>query len=220
MNKMVKLQFPLSKEQVLDLDCGDLVYLSGCIHTMRDMGHRRALDLLERGEKLPFDLVNSAIWHCAPIVRKNSAGRWEAVSAGSTTSSRFTPLGSEMLEHLGMRCTLGKGTMNKRAIDTMKKVGSVFLSTTGGCAALYAQQIEEVLEVYWTDLGLPEAIWVLKVKEMGPLVVAIDAHGNSLYEMKKVRMQELIAEQCDKLGVRLNYDYIYMPKRVPGRPYK
>lgn len=218
MSKIVKLQFPIAKEQVLDLDCGDIVYLTGHIHTMRDMGHRRALDMLDRGEKLPFDLTNSAIWHCAPIVRKNDEGKWEVVSAGSTTSSRFTPLGSEMLERLGMRCTIGKGTMYKRAVDTMKKVGSVFLNTTGGCAALYAQQIEEVSNVYWTDLGLPESIWVLKVNEMGPLIVGIDAHGNSLYDNKKAKMDELIAQQCEKLGVRLDYNYVYLPRRIPGRP--
>lgn len=220
MNKTIELTFPIAKEEILGLSCGDIVYLTGNIHTMRDMGHRRALDMLDAGEKLPFDLSNSAIWHCAPIVRKNDQGKWVVVSAGSTTSSRFTPLGSEMLERLGMRCTLGKGTMNKRAVDAMKNVGSVFLNTTGGCAALYAQQIEKVVDVYWTDLGLPESIWVLKVNKMGPLIVGIDAHGNSLYDEKRKDLGARIENECERRKVRLDYDYVYMPKRVPGRPAK
>lgn len=218
MSKTVKLEFPLTEEQVRELNVGDVVYLTGIIHTMRDMGHARALEMLKKGEKLPFDLATSAIWHCAPIVKQDEAGKWHVPSAGSTTSSRFTPLGSEMLEQLGMRCTLGKGTMGKRAVDTMQRIGSVYLNTTGGCAAMYAQQIEEVVDVHWLDLGLPEAIWVMKVKEFGPLIVGIDSHGNSLFENMKKVMDENLAEQAAKARITLDYNYSYMPISILGRP--
>ncbi len=218
MNKIVKLEFPLTEEQVRGLEVGDIVYLSGLIHTMRDMGHARALEMLGRGEKLPFDLASSAIWHCAPIVKQDESGKWHVTSAGSTTSSRFTPLGSKMLEYLGMRCTMGKGTMGQRAVDVMQKIGSVFLNTTGGTAALYAQQIEEIEDVYWLDLGLPEAIWVMRAKEIGPLIVGIDAHGNSLYNNIRKTMNVKLREQFDKSGITPEHSFTYLPVNLTGRP--
>lgn len=218
MSKTVHLTFPIPEEQILDLEIGDVVYLTGTIHTVRDMGHARALEMLDRGEDLPFDLPNSAIWHAAPIVKQDETGKWHILSAGSTTSSRFTPLGSEMLKRLGMRCTIGKGTMYQKAIDTMKEVGSVYLNTTGGCAAMYAQQVEEVETVHWLDLGLPEAIWVMRVKEFGPLIVGIDAHGNSLYEEMKATMNQNMLREAEKAEVDLTYNYSYMPVSILGRP--
>lgn len=220
MSKVVHLTFPISEDQIRSLEVGDIVYLTGTIHTMRDMGHARALEMLDRGEKLPFNLSDSAIWHAAPIVKQDETGKWHILSAGSTTSSRFTPLGSEMLKRLGMRCTIGKGTMYKKAIDTMQEVGSVYLNTTGGCAAMYAQQVEEVQAAYWLDLGLPETIWVMRVNEFGPLIVGIDSHGNSLYENMKGSMNQNMRAEAEKAGIDLERDISYMPVSILGRPRK
>ncbi|MGI5892597.1 MAG: FumA C-terminus/TtdB family hydratase beta subunit [Bacillota bacterium] len=217
MSKVVNLTFPITEKQVQELEVGDIVYLSGLVHTMRDMGHARALEILRRGEKLPFDLANSCIWHAAPVVRQDESGKWHIVSIGSTTSSRFTPLGSEILELLGMKCTLGKGTMHKQAMDVMEKIGSVYLCTTGGCAALYAQQIEEVEDVYWLDLGLPEAIWAMRVKNLGPLVVGIDAHNNSLYLNMRKNMNARLQEQLGKSGISLSKSFTYLPVSIVGK---
>ncbi len=218
MSNTYYLDVPFTEEETRALEVGDVVYISGIIMTMRDMGHARALEMLDRGEELPFDLAHSAIWHAAPIVKQDETGKWHITSAGSTTSSRFTPLGSELLERLHMRCTLGKGTMGKRAVDTMQKIGSVYLNTTGGCAAMYAQQIEEVTEAHWLDLGLPEAIWVMRVKNMGPLIVGIDSHGNSLFQNMYAVMDKNMKEQAEKAGVSLEKNYSYMPLSIPGRP--
>ncbi|MDR1510820.1 MAG: FumA C-terminus/TtdB family hydratase beta subunit [Synergistaceae bacterium] len=218
MSSVYHLTFPFSEEETRNLKVGDIVYINGHIHTMRDMGHARALDILKKGEKLPFDLSPSAIWHCAPIVKQDEAGKWFVTSAGSTTSSRFTPLGSEMLERLGMKATLGKGTMKQRAVDVMKKIGSVYLNTTGGTAALYAQQIEDVEAVHWLDLGLPEAIWVLRVKEFGPLIVGIDSYGNSLYENIRKDMNVHLKEQLNKAGISISKSFTYLPVNITGRP--
>jgi fumarate hydratase subunit beta len=217
MSKEWNLEFPLTEGQVRELHCGDVVYLSGVIYTMRDMGHRRAVDMLNRCEKLPFDLAAGAIWHCAPIVRKLSDGKWEAISAGSTTSSRFTYLGSDLLRLLNVRCTIGKGTMLETAVDTMQTVGSCFLNATGGCAALYAEKIQEVVDVFWTDLGLPEATWVLRVKDLGPLIVGIDSHGNSLYSQVGAAMKTRIKDALEKSGIEQTHNFSYLPKRVPGK---
>lgn len=217
MSKTYHLQFPITEQQARELKMGDVVYLSGTVHTMRDMGHARTLELLKAGAELPFQLSDSCIWHAAPIVRQEN-GKWQVLAIGSTTSSRFTSLGSELLERLGMRITLGKGTMGQQAVDAMQKASSVYLCTTGGCAALYAQQVQEVTAVHWLDLGLPEAIWVMRVKDIGPLIVGIDAHGNSLYQHIKTTMEHNLEEQAKRLKVDLQKNYTYMPVRILGRP--
>jgi fumarate hydratase subunit beta len=214
MTKEYRFQLPVTEEQMRQLNFGDVVYLSGVVHTMRDMGHRRALDMLARGEKLPFDLRGGVLWHCAPIVRKTAEGKWEAISAGPTTSSRFTYLGSELIRRLQIRCTIGKGTMLSKAVETMKEVGSCFFNSTGGCAALYAGKIEEVVGVHWTDLGLPEATWMLRMKEFGPLIVGIDSHGNSLFEKIGITMRQNLVSIYKKSQIDANYSLAYLPKRV------
>ena len=220
MAKEYRLTLPISEADARQLQCGDAVYVSGIVHTMRDMGHRRTVEMMARGEKLPFDLTNGALWHCGPIVKKNAAGKWETVSAGSTTSSRFTALGSQLIKDLKVRLTIGKGTMHKQAADTMSEVGSVFLNSTGGAASLYAGQIEEVVDVHWTDLGLPEAIWVLRVKDLGPLVVGIDSHGESIFVKIGRQMKANLVSIYEKSGIRADYDLAYLPKRVAGKASK
>jgi len=217
MTKEYRLQLPITEEQIRQLNCEDTVYVSGIVHTMRDMGHRRAVDMLARGEKLPFDLKEGILWHCAPIVRKNASGKWEAVSAGPTTSSRFTYLGSELIRRLQIRCIIGKGTMMAKAAEAMKEVGSCFLNSTGGCAALYAGKIEEVVAVHWTDLGLPEATWVLRMKDFGPLIVGIDTHENSLFEQVGAKMRQKMAGIYKDAKLDPGYSLSYLPKRVVAK---
>lgn len=220
MSREYRLQFPLTEEQIRELEMGDIVYLSGIIHTMRDMGHGRAVEMLKRGEALPFHLSDSAIWHCAPIVKQDENGKWSVIASGSTTSSRFTDLGSELIKAFHMRCTIGKGTMGAAAVEAMRQTGSVFLNTTGGTAALYAQQVEEVVDVKWLDLGLPEAIWMLRVKELGPLIVGIDSHGRSLYDAMRGDMLKRLEAECEKAGISRGHKYAYLPVDLLGKARK
>lgn len=218
MSKEYHLKLPVSEEEIRALRMGDIAYFSGKIHTLRDMGHRRAVDLCEGGkmDEIPFQtLIGGALWHCGPIVKYlEEEDRWIIKSAGSTTSSRFSALGAKLIEHLKIRLTVGKGTMTRAAHDAMKKTGSVFLNTTGGCAALYARQIEEVESVYWTELGLPEACWVLRMNQFGPLLVGIDSLGSSLFESVRSGLRQNLE------GIYQEYDlksgYAYLPKRVPS----
>jgi fumarate hydratase subunit beta len=214
MTKEYRLQAPITEAQVRQLNCGDAVYISGLVHTMRDMGHRRAVDMLARGERLPFDLEQGVLWHCAPIVKKTPAGKWQAVSAGPTTSSRFTYLGSELIKKLQIRCTIGKGTMLTKAVETMRDTGSCYLNSTGGCAALYAEKIEEVADVFWTDLGLPEATWVLRVRDLGPLIVGIDCNMNSIFEKVGQTMRTNLASIYAKSSIDPQRSLAYLPRRV------
>jgi tartrate/fumarate subfamily iron-sulfur-dependent hydro-lyase beta chain len=219
MSREFKLQLPTDEKTIRELRVGDVVYLSGLLCTLRDMGHRRAVDALARGEQLPFDLSTCAMWHSGPIA-KQEGGRWRIVSAGPTTSSRFTPLGAQLIRDLGIRVVIGKGTMGPEAREAMREVGACFLNSTGGAAVLYAQQVEEVEAVHWLDLGEPEAAWVVRVREMGPLVVGIDSHGDSLHGRMKVRTAPALAQVYERSGISPGDKFVYLPKRVPagGQP--
>lgn len=219
MAREFKIQMPADEQAIRELRVGDIVYLSGPLCTLRDMGHRRAIDALDRGEKLPFDLAGSALWHSGPITRREG-DRWRLVSAGPTTSSRFTPLGAELIRRLGIRVVVGKGTMGPRAIEAMKEVGGCFLNATGGCAVLYARQVEEVVDVQWLDLGEPEAAWVVVAREMGPLVVGIDSTGDTLFGRMRAKMTPRLVEVNRRAGIAQSDGFTYLPKRVAasGRP--
>jgi fumarate hydratase subunit beta len=217
MIKMVEreLRLPVSERDVRELVMGDMVYVSGTVYTMRDRGYLRTLQLTEEKKELPFDVRNGAIWHAGPIVRKKNS-EWEALSVGSTTSSRFTRPGSDVIRKLGVRVIIGKGSMGPEAVEVMKAHAASYLSTTGGAAAYYAQQIKEVVAVHWLDLGMPAAIWGFKVERLGPLVVGIDSHGRSLYEVMQREVDERVLNLYSNLGIDPAREYVWWPKRVPG----
>ncbi len=210
-----ELRLPLTEKDVRELTMGDMVYVSGIVHTMRDRGYARTLQLVEEKKELPFDIRNGAIWHAGPIVRKKNSG-WEAISVGSTSSSRFTRAGSDVIKKLGVRVIMGKGTMGAETVEAMKAHGASYLVTTGGAACYYAQQIKEVVAVYWLDLGMPAAIWVFRVQRLGPLVVGIDSHGRSLYEALEKDVDKRMPNIYSKLGIDPTRDYVWWPKRIPG----
>ncbi|WP_297513174.1 FumA C-terminus/TtdB family hydratase beta subunit [Thermococcus sp.] len=168
----VRLRTPLSTEDVLRLKAGDVVYLSGEIVTARDSAHRRILSLPK--EKLPFNPEGAVIYHCGPVVRKTH-GSYEIVSAGPTTSARMNRYLDGVLD-LGIRGIIGKGGMKAEPF----RGRAVYFAFTGGAGSLAAKSVKRVRAVHWLDLGIPEALWVLEVEDF-PLLVAIDAHGNSLY---------------------------------------
>ncbi|GAB6136682.1 FumA C-terminus/TtdB family hydratase beta subunit [Thermococcus prieurii] len=168
----VKLRTPLSEEEILKLNAGDVVYLSGEIVTARDSAHRRILSM--QREELPFNPEGAVIYHCGPVVRETERG-YEIVSAGPTTSARMNRYLDEILG-LGVRGIIGKGGMSVEPF----RGRAVYFAFTGGAGSLAAKSIKRVKAVHWLDLGVPEALWVLEVEDF-PLIVAIDAHGNSLY---------------------------------------
>jgi fumarate hydratase subunit beta len=171
--------------------------------------------MMKRGEKPPFDLKEGTIWHCGPIVRK-AQDKWEIVAAGPTSSSRFTELGAKLVEQLHVRVTIGKGTMGQPMIDALKHAGGIYLVATGGCAALYSKKVINVQNVHWLDLGIPEATWVLKVNQFGPLVVGIDSAGNSLEQQvlknARIRIEEIFKEQ----NINPQRTYVWWPKKIAG----
>lgn len=175
------LTTPIKTEDLIDLRIGDVVYLTGTLVTCRDTGHKRRV---LSNVKPKVDLQGGAVFHAGPIVKKTN-DKWEMVSVGPTTSMRMEKYEKEFIEATGVKLIIGKGGMGekttKACIDN-KVVHTVF---PGGAAVVAASEVEEITDVEWLDLGMPEAFWVLKVKEFGPLIVSIDTKGNNLFENNK-----------------------------------
>ena len=170
------LTTPISEQEARDLHVGDVIYITGTMFTARDEAHLR---MLEEGE--PFPVSGLALYHCGPVVKKDG-DHWKIVSAGPTTSARMEIFEDRFLEEFPVRVIVGKGGMGEKTLAALKKTGAVYTHYTGGAGALAAQAINEVTDVHWlNELGMPEAVWVLSVVEFGPLTVAMDAHGESLY---------------------------------------
>ncbi len=181
------LQTPLKKEDIEKLNAGDIVYISGEILTARDEAHARILEMEEKKEGLPFSLEGAVIYHCGPLMQQTKNG-WKVVSAGPTTSGRMSKMTPPLLKAHGVRAIIGKGGM-KGITDALKNK-CVYLAYTGGCAALAAELIKEVKAVHWLDLGMPEAVWVLRVEEFGPLIVGIDAKGKDIFAEVREKAQK------------------------------
>jgi len=184
-SKIYHLKTPLTDEIISQLKVGDIVYVTGIMVTARDEAHKKILETIEKGEKLPINLNGLVLYHCGPVVRKKPDGSWEVVAAGPTTSMRMESVEAEFIEKTGVKMIVGKGGMGKRTAEAMKKHNAVYAVFTGGAGALAADRIKRVVDVYWLDeLGIPEAVWVFEVEDFGPLVVTIDSTGKNYYEEK------------------------------------
>jgi fumarate hydratase class I len=177
---MISLQTPISEAQVRSLKVGDAVELSGIIFTGRDVVHK----YLHEGGKLPegVNLAGGVIYHCGPVVIKDEAGNWKVTAAGPTTSIREEPYQWQIIRDFGTRAIIGKGGMGDRTLAACKEYGCVYLHGVGGAAQVLAECVKKVRNVYFLkEFGSPEAIWELEVENF-PVVVTIDAHGNSLHK--------------------------------------
>lgn len=171
------LRTPLEERVIRKLKVGDVVYLSGIIFTSRDKAHKRVVE----GDNIPMDTRGLAVYHCGPIVRKDRE-RWVVLSAGPTTSYRLEEMERNFIRTTGVRMIIGKGGMGKKTALACRDYGAVYCSFTGGASLIGARCVKRVIDVFWTDMGMPEAVWVFEVKRFGPLVVSIDTHGNNLYQ--------------------------------------
>lgn len=177
---MKNLELPLNERDVKKLHVGDIVSVSGLVITGRDEVHIRAMEKAEAGEPCPKVLNGATLYHCGPIM-KQIDGRWIVLAAGPTTSARMNKLEPEFIRRFKVRAIIGKGGMSREVAEAMKEVGCVYLAATGGAAVSYAEDLK-CIGVEWEDLGMAEAMWEFDASNLGPLVVAIDAKGNSIYE--------------------------------------
>ena len=162
------------------LKAGERILLSGVIHTARDAAHQRLAELDVAGKPLPIDLKNAFIYYCGPCPARPG---YPIGSCGPTTSSRmdrFTP----MMLGFGVKATIGKGPRSPEVRDACVKYGALYLAATGGVAALLARTVRKSSVVAFEDLG-PEAIHRLEVVDF-PLIVAIDAQGNDIFNRNEV----------------------------------
>lgn len=195
-----KFKTPISEDQIRKLKVNDVLYVTGTIVTARDQAHRRALEYFKEGKQLPLNLEGLAVFHCGPVVAKDG-DKWIAVAAGPTTSTRMDIFEDEFIKDFKVRVVIGKGGMGKKTTDAMAKYGAVYGAFTGGAAVLAARAIKNVKSVEWYDLGMPEAMWVFEVEEFGPLVVAIDSHGNNLFTDVQKSVEESKQKIYQKLGI-------------------
>lgn len=183
MAQAIRINTPLTEEQVMELKIGDSVLITGKIYTARDAAHKKLHDLIKQGEKLPLDLRGQIIYYAGPAPTKPGH---VIGPAGPTTSGRCDPYTPDMLAQ-GLKGMIGKGVRSSDVRDAMQKYKAVYFAATGGAAALISKNIKAVKIVAYEDLG-PEAIRELDVVDF-PVIVANDAHGNDLYAqgMKKYR---------------------------------
>ncbi len=182
------LTTPIKEEDLADIKVGDVIYLNGTLVTCRDVCHRR---LIELKREIPYDLRGKAIFHAGPIVRKKGE-KWEMVSIGPTTSMRMESFEKAFIEQTGVRLIVGKGGMGPNTEAGCKEFKALHVIFPAGCAVVAATQVEEIEEVHWTELGMPESLWVCRVKEFGPLIVSIDTFGNNLIDHNKA----IFAQRC------------------------
>ena len=181
------LTTPIAPEDLSNIKIGDVIYLTGHIVTCRDVPHRR---VVEEGRELPLDIRGGAILHAGPIIRKTGEKSFEMVSVGPTTSMRMEKFEREFIAKTGVRLIVGKGGMGEGTMSGCKEFGAIHCVFPAGCAVVAATQVEQIESADWTELGMPETLWKCRVKEFGPLIVSIDAHGNNLFEQNKVKFNE------------------------------
>lgn len=195
------LTTPIRDEDLEGLNAGDVVYLTGRLVTCRDVAHRR---LIEQGRELPVNLEGGAILHAGPIVRKKDDG-FEMVSIGPTTSMRMEKFEREFIKQTGVKLIVGKGGMGPETAAGCQEHKAVHAIFPGGCAVLAATQVEEIEGAEWQDLGMPETLWINRVKEFGPLIISIDTKGNNLIQQNKAGFQEKKKPILDRISEQLSF---------------
>src|SRR3989337_2208091 len=177
MGNPIKLPPPLTDKDVENLRAGDKVLITGVLYTARDAAHKRLIELLDKGEKLPFDVKGQLIYYVGPTPAKPGQ---VIGSAGQTTSGRMDAYTPRLLE-LGLKGTIGKGQRSAEVVEAMKKYKAVYLAAVGGAAALIAKTIKKAEIVAYEDLG-PEAIRRLEVVDF-PAIGVNDINGNDLFKI-------------------------------------
>ena len=182
--EVTSLELPLSEETVRSLRAGQAVSLNGVIFTCRSQFHVNAL---ERGLLPPVDFNQvNVMCHMGPVMRPsvNRPDGWEPLCIGGTTSIRFEKYGADIIEKLGLRAIVGKGTMGRGSVAAMKRLGCVHLCSVGLYAKVLAERVKRVMGVHGLEeLGMIEATWVLEVEGFGPFIVDIDTQGNNLFDL-------------------------------------
>jgi fumarate hydratase subunit beta len=187
MSKTVKLSPPLTDADVMQLEIGDKVLVSGVIYTARDAAHKRLIDLIEAGKPLPMEIAGQILYYVGPSPAR--PGRVIG-AAGPTTAYRMDSYAPTLIR-LGLKAMIGKGKRSPEVIAAMKEYHAVYLGATGGAGALISQCIKDARVIAFADLG-PEAIHRLEVADF-PAIVINDCQGRDLYEIGVARYRRRAA---------------------------
>jgi fumarate hydratase subunit beta len=206
---MRNIQIPISDDIIRSLKVGEPVALSGVMLTGRDAVHKWMIETFIKKTRPPQGddnevyqaikplLEGGVIYHCGPVVAGLDSGEYRFVAAGPTTSIREEPYQGDVMRHFNIKGVIGKGGMGTRTLAACQEVPGVYLHAVGGAASLIAQTVKRVLGVYKLDFGVPEAMWVIEVKDF-PAVVTMDAHGDSQHavieQQSKAVLDELLAQ--------------------------
>ena len=187
------LDIPLSDVSITALAVGDPVLLSGIVVTGRDMAHKWLTDTFIKRIREPqgddlqtYDeirplLQGGVLYHCGPVVSGLAEKNYRFVAAGPTTSIREEPYQGDVMRHFNVKGVIGKGGMGEKTLAACREAPGVYLHAIGGAASLIARTVQRVLTVYKLEFGVPEAMWVIEVRDF-PAVVTMDAHGHSLHK--------------------------------------
>jgi L(+)-tartrate dehydratase beta subunit len=188
---------PISESDTRGLRINDTVTLKGALFGIRDATQ---IHMFDRGRKTRFDLRGHAAIHTAPNVRKTASG-YEPICVGTTTSDRMERFTRPLMAQYGVRLIIGKGGLREASLESFRELGGAYLAIIGGTAALETTWIEAIEDVDLDDLN-PESLWKFRVNRFGPLLVAMDSHGQSLYTKVKAAAQQKRADALKRLGVR------------------
>jgi len=203
---MQKITLPITDDVIRELRVGDSVSLTGVMITGRDAVHKWMIDTFVQKSRKPEGddevvyealkpiLDGGAIYHCGPVVAGLDTGDYSFVAAGPTTSIREEPYQGDVMRHFNLKAVIGKGGMGPKTLEACNEVPGVYLHAIGGAASLIAQSVQQVRAVHKLDFGVPEAIWVIEVKDF-PTVVTMDSHGGSVH----VEVETHSKAQLDKL---------------------
>ena len=206
---MRQVTIPISDEVIRSLKVGDPVSLNGVMVTGRDAVHKWLVetfiyrtrapqgDDLEVYEAIKPLLNGGVIYHCGPVVAGIESKEYRFVAAGPTTSSREEPYQGEVLRHFNLKGVIGKGGMGAKTLQACQEVPAVYCHAIGGAASWIAQSVQRVLGVYKLEFGVPEALWVIEVKDF-PAVVTMDAHGQSQHAVIEARSRQILEQLLAK----------------------
>ena len=197
-----QLTMPVTEEQVRQLRVNDTVTLESTLFGIRDATQ---IHMLDRGRSTRFDLNGHAVNHTAPNVRKVEKSEafpagYQPVCIGTTTSDRMERFTRPLMERFGVRFIVGKGGMREGSLEAFRELGGAYLAIVGGTAALETTWIEQIEDVDLDDLN-PESLWKFRIRHFGPLLVAMDSHGGSLYTEVRADVDARRAEVLASLGV-------------------
>ena len=196
------VNMPVDEATVRGWKAGDTVTINGLLFGIRD---RTLIEMFDRKRKARFDMDGHAVIHTAPNVRKVAKSArfpagYEPICVGTTTSARMERFTRPLMKEYGVRIVIGKGGLQEDSAAAFREMGGVYLAIIGGAAALETTWIEAIEDVDLDDLH-PESLWKFRVKGFGPLLVAMDSHGASLYSEVKASSQAKRAEALRRLGV-------------------